>query len=180
MFHWFGKLQNECCTTAAVIASQACSCFLARLPAEDSAIFNQPLRAQIARRVFWCPFLSRGTMPTSKLQTFLEESRFSPMKLGQSQKTLLTEIRLNGVVMPKHQFVEVLLSDGLAIHTEEEDKIQPMSRMAYFRATNEEQRAHETRIKVAGKKTVRYIGGYEVGAFEHAYALFLSAHQVQA
>ena len=45
-----------------------------------------------------------------------------------------------------------------------------MSRRAYNRADNREQEAHDKRIKEGGKKTVYYIGGYDLGKIAYDYA----------
>ena len=97
----------------------------------------------------------------------LQESRASA--------ALDKQVRDNGEYMTRRQWVERKVSEGMKTRVTQEDRIKPMSRMAYFRATNEEQRAHERRIKDAGKKDVYWIGDYEVTKIEHDYANTLSA-----
>jgi hypothetical protein len=79
-------------------------------------------------------------------------------------------VRENGEQMTRRQWVERKVAAGLKTRITQEDRIKPMSRMAYFRANNEEQRAHERRVKEAGKKDVYWIGDYEVTKIEHDYA----------
>ena len=116
-------------------------------------------------------------MPTTHIDAFLIASNYTPMKIGQAKKTLLAPIRVNGVLTTVHEFIESSVAAGLTLSTEQEDKIKPMSRMAYFRADNNQQAAHERKIKAAGKKTVRYIGGFEIGVFEYTYASYLIEKQ---
>lgn len=103
-------------------------------------------------------------MNSNNFEAFSAASGFTPMRMGQAKKTLLTQIRYKDVVMTRQEFVDCLLKEGLTPRTRQEDKIQPMSRMAFFRANNEQQRAHDQKVKDAGKATVYYVGGYEVGA----------------
>jgi len=83
----------------------------------------------------------------------------------------------NGIAMTRRQWVEQKIADGLKPRITQEDRIKPMSRMQYFRANNEEQRAHEKRIKEAGKKDVFWIGDYAVSKTEHDYAASLLNQQ---
>jgi N12 class adenine-specific DNA methylase len=105
-----------------------------------------------------------------KLETFLNSAGYSPMQMGQAQKALLSNVRFENEIMASFEFVEKLAARDLARSITSEDRIKPMSRLAYNRADNREQEAHEERIKNGGKKTVYNIGGFEVGAFEYAYA----------
>lgn len=110
-------------------------------------------------------------MNSNNFEAFSAASGFTPMRMGQAKKTLQTQILYKNVVMTRQDFVDCLLKEGLTPRTQQEDKIQQMSRMAFFRADYEQQRAHDQKVKDAGKATVYYVGGYEVGAFGHAYAV---------
>lgn len=79
--------------------------------------------------------------------------------------------------MTRRQWVERKVAEGLKARITQEDRIKPMSRMAYFRASNEEQRAHERKVKEAGKKDTYWIGDYEVSKIEHDYAQRLIAER---
>lgn len=85
------------------------------------------------------------------------------------------QVRENGEVLTRRQWVERKVAEGLKTKITQEDRIKPMSRMAFFRANNEEQRAHDRKVKEAGKKDVYWIGDYEVTKIEHDYANALSA-----
>ena len=85
------------------------------------------------------------------------------------------QVRENGEVLTRRQWVERKVAEGLKTKVTQEDRIKPMSRMAYFRANNEEQRAHDRRVKEAGKKDVFWIGDYEVTKTEHDYANALAS-----
>lgn len=105
---------------------------------------------------------------------------------GKSISERLADSRLdkmvsdNGEQMTRRQWVERKLADGLKPNTTQEDKIKPMSRSQFNRASNEEQRAHERRVKEAGKKDVYWIGDYEVTKVEHDYAEHLIQKPVDA
>ncbi len=87
--------------------------------------------------------------------------------------TLDKQVRENGEFMTRRQWVERKVASGLKPVIKQEDRIKPMTRMQFFRATNEEQRAHEKRIKEAGKKDVYWLGDYEVTKTEHDLAVSL-------
>lgn len=108
-----------------------------------------------------------------KLAPFFDSTDYSAMKIGQAKKVLLAPVRREGQIIKLYELVEILAGGDLKMEVVMEDRIKPMGRMAAFRADNQAQAAHERRIKEAGKKKVHYIGGFEVGAFEFAYAGFV-------
>ena len=97
-----------------------------------------------------------------KLRKTLQEAR--------ADAALDRPVRENGEQMTRRRWVERKVAEGLKTKVTQEDRIKPMSRMAYFRANNEEQRAHDRKVKEAGKKDVFWIGDYEVTKTEHDYA----------
>ena len=97
----------------------------------------------------------------------------NPMQKGKAIAELSKMIRHNGVVKNKRQFVEDLVSGGENTSTYEEDKIKPMSGSAFFRATDQQQREHEKKVKEAGKVTRYMLGVYEVSKSEYDYANIL-------
>lgn len=119
--------------------------------------------------------LSNQSKLNKEMGGFLEQANYSPMLTARSRLALDKPVRYEGKEMPSYAFVQALLAKGLVPTTAEVDRNQPMSRMAFFRATNEQQRAHEERIRNGGKKTVHHIGGFEVGSFEYAYASYLQS-----
>lgn len=100
--------------------------------------------------------------PAPATRKSLQESR--------ADAALDKEVLDNGERMTRRQWVERKVAEGLTTRVTQEDRIKPMSRMQFFRANNEEQRAHERRIKEGGKKDVFWIGDYEVTKSEHDYA----------
>jgi len=96
---------------------------------------------------------------------------------GRTDAALDRQVRENGEITTRRQWVERKVAEGLKTRITQEDRIKPMSRMQFFRANNEEQRAHERKIKEAGKKDVYWIGDYEVTKIEHDYAARLTAAQ---
>lgn len=109
-----------------------------------------------------------------KVNKFLDSSGYTALKKGKAKSVLIKPTRFEGVFMSQLEFVEKIISHGYVTSSEEVNKIQPMSRMAYFRATNEQQAAHEKKIKLAGKKTVYSLShdiySYDIGKFEFDYA----------
>jgi len=97
----------------------------------------------------------------------------NPMQKGKAIAELSKMIGHNGVVKNKRQFVEDLVSGGENTSTYEEDKIKPMSGSAFFRATDQQQREHEKKVKEAGKVTRYMLGVYEVSKSEYDYANIL-------
>lgn len=102
-----------------------------------------------------------------------------PRQAGLIKKQLGKVYRFSdGTVLSVQQRVEYLAATGqLELETFEEDKIKPMSRMAFFRATNKEQAEHERRVKAAGKVTVFLVNGSNLGKIAYDYARFLSGEQ---
>lgn len=109
----------------------------------------------------------------SKLAPFFASVDYPALRIGQAKKALLAPVRLEDKIMKSYEFAEILASRDLKMEILMEDRIKPMGRMAAFRADNQAHAAHEQRVKDAGKKKVHYIGGFEVGAFEFAYAGFV-------
>lgn len=86
-------------------------------------------------------------------------------------------VRSDGEVMTRADWVRARLSAGDRPRVEVEDRIKPMSRMAYFRATAAEQAAHERRIKEGGKIQTYWLGAYSAKKIEYEYAQSLSASE---
>ena len=96
--------------------------------------------------------------------------RMAAAKFARQSAILEKLIRCDGQVMTRRAFLHSKIRDGLRLTVEQHDRIAPMSRMATFRASNEEQRAHDRRILAAGKKDVFFIGGFEITKTEFDYA----------
>lgn len=80
-----------------------------------------------------------------------------------------------GDVVTRREWVERKVEQGLEPKITHEDKIKPMSRLQFNRASNAEQAAHERKIKQSGKKDVFWLGNFEVTKTEHDYAQSLKA-----
>lgn len=92
-----------------------------------------------------------------------------------ADKTLEKLTQEGGQVMTRRAWVEAKVAEGLKPKVTQENRIQPMSRAQFNRASNEEQRAHERKIAAAGKKDVYWIGDYSVSKTEHDYAVSLAS-----
>ena len=80
-------------------------------------------------------------------------------------------IRVDGKDMKAHEFVDARLAAGDVPKVEMVDRVAPMSRRALNRASNAEQRAHEAKVKAAGKKESYWLGGYGLSKTEYDYAV---------
>jgi hypothetical protein len=119
--------------------------------------------------------LAAAEKARSEAEAMSKEKEFAdvggnPMQKGKSIAALSKMIRHNGVSKTKRQFIEDLVADGANTGTYEEDKIKPMSRMAFFKATDQQQREHEKKVKEAGKVTRYMLGDHEVSKTEYDYA----------
>lgn len=85
-----------------------------------------------------------------------------------------------GDVVTRREWVERKVEQGLEPKITQEDKIKPMSRLQFNRASNAEQAAHDRKIKQAGKKDVFWLGDFEVTKIEHDYAQGLKAQRAAA
>lgn len=63
-------------------------------------------------------------------------------------------IIFQGKNVSKREMISMLKSQGAEFVAKEVPKIEPLSRMAFHLANNQQQRAHEKRMKEAGNKTV--------------------------
>lgn len=132
------------------------------------AIGNSSLRITTARA---CP---PPTQSEAKPPATHSEPR-PTMRDARAAAVLDRLIRCDGVEMTRRAFVELKVREGLRPTCEIENRVKPLSRRQMFRATNEEQRAHDARIKAAGTKEAFYLGGYAVTKIEHDYAAALGA-----
>lgn len=82
-----------------------------------------------------------------------------------------------GDVLTRREWVQRKLSQGLEPKITQENKIKPMTRTQFNRASQAEQDAHERKIKQAGKKDVFWLGDFEVTKIEHDYAKELIAQR---
>lgn len=112
------------------------------------------------------------------LSLFTAAAKYTPMRAGQAKKALSKQWRYEGSVLTLAELVKQLVVKGRTPHVAEEDRIKPMSRMAYHRTDNGEQRAHERKVESAGKQSVYELCSSDgrslnVGAFGYAYAVYL-------
>lgn len=119
------------------------------------------------------------------LKPFLEHMGYSSMQMGTAMKVLTTLIRSGDKVMLKDAWIRKLIREGRTPRIGEEDRIKPMSRMAFFRADGREQDEHERKINASGKKKVySLVHGdgriMDIGAYEYAYAKYLHALKLEA
>ena len=120
-------------------------------------------------------------MTDLKMTAFL--ATLGHMYAGKARTVLNNHIRWDDRVMTSQAFIEAQVIRGYIPRIVQEDRIKPMSRMAYFRADNEEQRDHEAKIKKAGKKDVYRLekegSTFTVTMAELKYAEYLIAASTQ-
>ena len=104
----------------------------------------------------------------------------APMQAGAIRNALNKQWRFDGVVMTARDRIESLWRDGkLAVSTYEENKIKPMSRRDFNRASQREHDAHEKKMREAGTKTVYVVSESELGKIAHDYAQHLLAKNAE-
>lgn len=97
------------------------------------------------------------------------------------RKNLEKPVRINGVVATLREHLDGWhTAQKLEVSTYEEWRIKDMSRTAFNRATNEQQRAHAERQRAGGKKTVYLVNNYDLGKTAHDYAAHLLAMTADA
>jgi hypothetical protein len=99
----------------------------------------------------------------------------NPLAKGRLATALGKQVRLKGKADTVKNHVRALVSDGAKTESYEEDRIKPMSRMAFFRADAKTQEEHEKRVREGGKKTVYLVEGFDLGKVAYDYANFLIA-----
>jgi len=93
---------------------------------------------------------------------------------GKAVASLSKMVSINGVGKSIRDHVEnMVASGGVELTTYEESKIKPMTSRQSFRASNEDQQAHEKRMKEAGTQTVYLVNGYRLGKTGYEYAKHL-------
>ena len=101
--------------------------------------------------------------------------------MANAKKALNQQTRVDGgPIIKVHEFIENIAKLGAKTRCLQVPKIKPLSRMAYFRATNEQQKAHELKMKQSGTKPEYMFGAYLVNQTSYEYALFLEAKQAKA
>lgn len=100
-------------------------------------------------------------------------SEQTPMQLGRTIAALNKAVQVDGKPTTIKAVVKKLVESGELTSTELHDVIKPMTRLQSFRANQQEQDAHEKKIKDAGKKTVYYVGDYNLGKTAYDYAQYL-------
>lgn len=89
---------------------------------------------------------------------------------GRRVAALSSLVRFRGAEVTKKKMVDILVGEGATTSTEQEDRIKPMSRTAFNRATQREQDAHAEKVRNGGKVTVYYLGEYRVDKTQFDYA----------
>ena len=104
----------------------------------------------------------------------------TPMQKGRIRKALAKQFRFgdDGIMSVRERIENIHAGEGLATDTREEPKIQPMSRMRYHRANQQEQDAHEKKMREAGNKTVYLVNGSELGKTAYDYAQHLQSESI--
>lgn len=116
------------------------------------------------------------------INLWLSTTKFTPMQAGKAREALLKEFLYCefNQSLSRSEFIEKRIFLGDKPETREENKIKEMSRMAYFRASGQEQDDHEKKIREAGTKTVYSIGNYDVTKAEFDFANYLISIQIMA
>ena len=111
----------------------------------------------------------------ANIDGFMDDA--NPMAKGRAISALNKEVNYKGKVTTIKELVRSKVKNGETTSTEEEDKIKPMSRIAYFRADNKRQAEHDKKVKEGGKVTVYYVGNTNLGKTAYDYANHLIVKQ---
>lgn len=100
----------------------------------------------------------------------------SPMQRGKAEKALSKVWNVQGKHLTTKEYIDQKFKDGtLELDSYEENRIKDMTRRQYNRATNEQQAAHEKKVREGGKVTKYLVNGLELGKTAYDYAQHLSA-----
>lgn len=144
--------------------------------AEVAAQHTRYLASEVVRK----EDQARAALLNEKLTRFTTAQAYTALKSGQAKKALSSSCIYANDLMTQAVLVETLVAAGRVPVKCEVDKIKPMTRRAFNRADNDEQRAHERKIEEAGKKTLYTLNSHDgfemdVGVFGYAYARHLIA-----
>jgi len=115
---------------------------------------------------------------TDRVVSYLLE--MPALRRGSAISALNRLFRFDGVVRSRRAQVEHLIDGGAEVSTRTEPAVKPMTRTQYNRASNEQQEAHERRMREGGEKTVYLVGDYDIGKHAYDYALHLIAQREQS
>lgn len=101
--------------------------------------------------------------------------RESKLLRAKAENFLNRLTREGSEVITHAEWVRRRIAEGYTPRIKMVDKIQPMSRRAFFRADQQAQDAHERRVREAGQKAEYSIWntigkGYVISKFEYDYA----------
>ena len=109
----------------------------------------------------------------SGIKVFTDAVGMNDMAAGKARESLKKLVKYKDQAVTIKEAVEQLVEAGELATTEQHDKVKPMTRTQFNRATQKEQDAHEKRVKEAGKKTVYYVGDFDLGKTAYDYAQYL-------
>lgn len=94
-----------------------------------------------------------------------------------ANSVLAKDVKINGKISTMREAVQELMAKGAELSTDEVDAIKPMTRRQFNRADGREQDAHDKRVKEGGKKTLYYVGNFDLGKTAYDYAMSLACVQ---
>lgn len=94
----------------------------------------------------------------------------SAMARARRVTALSALIRVDGSIKTKKRMVDDKVAAGETTSVSEEDRLKPMSRTAFNRATNREQDADEKRVRDGGKVSVYQLGESVIDKIAYDYA----------
>lgn len=101
------------------------------------------------------------------------DAAMNPMQRGKALAVLNKAFLFDGKAMMRKEKIRELIAAGEATETMEVDAIKPWTNRQWNRATGEQQRAHNRKVAAAGKKTLYFVGDYDMGKTGYDYANFL-------
>lgn len=113
-----------------------------------------------------------------KIREFTAAMNYPAFEAGRARGVLSKQLNFKGKILALAELVSQLIAQGRKPCVSEEDKIKPMTRRAFNRASQREQDEHERKVATAGKisrYTLDSDDGYslDVGAVGYRYAWYL-------
>jgi len=121
----------------------------------------------------------RAEKKQKELDAIAEFTKGMPgLYAGKVREALMKVFSFDGKAMTRKEKVEELVASGEKPEIRQEDVVKEWTRQQMNRADNFEQQEYEKKRKAGGKKSVYYVGGYEMGKIGHDYALFLNSIEI--
>ncbi len=149
--------------------------FKTKEEAEEEVVFNRKKDSEDIKRLQHLAEKERIKKEQKAIRDNIDgfADGLSPMQKGKVISILNKQMRFNGTIMAIKDKVKEMIIEGVELHTAQENVIKNMTRTQWNRADQKQQDLHEKRMRESGKKTVYYVGNYDLGETAYSYAQYL-------